>query len=313
MKASGIYEIVNAANGKRYVGSARSFKVRWAKHLGDLKLGRHHSAYLQRSWAKYGHASFSFNVIEKCQPSDLIVREQFWIDKTCPEYNVSPTAGNCLGVKHSAETKLKHRLSMTGRKFPEAAAKRTGQKRTLEQRARLSEIQKIAFAALSTEQKEQRRLKLAAVNPMRGKKQSKELIAKRAQAMIGHVVSEETRKKLSIANAGKKPSASAIAALRARKGKPPSEKMLKAARDNAHKRRGIPRPPHVVEALRKANANWSTERREKIAAYRRGTKLSAETIAKRTATRRANGGYAVSTATRAKTPAFQGVQYELRL
>jgi group I intron endonuclease len=132
VEASGIYQIRNLVNGKRYIGSAKSFKVRWAKHLGDLRLGRHHSAYLQRSWGIHGSGNFAFEIVELCAVPDLIQREQSWLDAHKPEYNVSPTAANCTGVKHSDATKLKHTLAMKGRKFPEAAAKRTGQKRTPE-------------------------------------------------------------------------------------------------------------------------------------------------------------------------------------
>ena len=153
VNSSGIYRIRNLLNGKCYIGSAKSFRVRWIKHRNDLKNGKHHSAYLQRSWRMHGEDSFAFEVIELCEPGVLVVREQAWMDQLKPEYNVSPTAGNCLGVKHSAETRLKHSLATKGRKFPEAAAKRVGQKRSKEQREKMSLAQRLAYARLTDEQK----------------------------------------------------------------------------------------------------------------------------------------------------------------
>ena len=41
--ASGIYKIVNTITGKCYVGSAKDFEKRWARHFNDLKSGTHSS------------------------------------------------------------------------------------------------------------------------------------------------------------------------------------------------------------------------------------------------------------------------------
>jgi len=48
----------------------------------------------------------------------LIKREQHWIDNLCPEYNISPTAGSCLGVKHTEETKKKISKATKGSNNP---------------------------------------------------------------------------------------------------------------------------------------------------------------------------------------------------
>lgn len=290
---SGIYEIVNLVNGKRYVGSAKDFKVRWAKHLGDLRRGRHHSVYLQRSWDQHGEAAFSFKVVELCDVSDLIAREQDWLDNSNPEYNISPTAGNCTGVKHSEASKLKRSIATKGRKAsPESVAKRVGQKRTAEQCARISAALKLAFERLSPEQKISRAAKIAAANRNRclGRKQSADLIAKRSAAMRGHVVSEETRQKLSAANKGKAPSAKTMAAaMAANKGVKRSEEFCKKCRD----RKASEETKKKMSEAQKGR-KVSDETRAKIAAAHKGSKLSPESIAKRTTTRAANGGYVVS-------------------
>jgi group I intron endonuclease len=114
MAESGIYEIVNLVNGKRYVGSALNFRQRWHGHRSRLNQGRHHSKYLQASWTKYGEDAFVFRVIEHCGRDVLLEREQHHIDLGC-EYNVSRTAGSPLGVKHSDETRARMSESRRGK------------------------------------------------------------------------------------------------------------------------------------------------------------------------------------------------------
>jgi group I intron endonuclease len=213
IEGSGIYQIRNLINGKRYIGSAKSFKVRWGKHLSDLKLSKHHSVYLQRSWNTHGAESFEFKILEVCSLDSLVDREQSWLDEAKPEYNICMVAGNCLGVKQSDETKEKRAAKLRGRKYPEAAAKRVGQKRTPEQCARFSEAQRRFIDSLSDEQRLHRKEKIAASNreKITGRKQSQEEKDKRAKSLMGHVVSEETRRKISEANKGRKPSPLALA------------------------------------------------------------------------------------------------------
>lgn len=103
--SSGIYQILNLVNGKRYIGSAVRFRTRWAAHRHQLRNGFHHSRHLQSAWNKYGEDSFEFSVIELCEKSDLIAREQFHLDQGF-QYNQSPTAGSPLGVKWSLAARL---------------------------------------------------------------------------------------------------------------------------------------------------------------------------------------------------------------
>jgi group I intron endonuclease len=106
LEGSGIYEIRNLRNGKRYVGSAVRLMQRWAAHRSLLKKGTHHSDHLQKSWNLYGSESFEFSVLEYCRRDSLIEREQFHIDAGC-DYNKAPIAGSPLGVKWSDEAREK--------------------------------------------------------------------------------------------------------------------------------------------------------------------------------------------------------------
>lgn len=119
MAESGIYEIVNLVNGKRYVGSALNLRQRWQGHRSRLRQQKHHSAHLQAAWNKYGEDSFDFRVLERCGRDELLDREQHHIDIGC-HYNKSPTAGSPLGVKHSDQTR--QRMSESRRGKPKAEA-----------------------------------------------------------------------------------------------------------------------------------------------------------------------------------------------
>jgi len=103
-----IYEIRNTTNNKRYVGSTVSGNRRKSLHFHSLRKGKHHSRYLQNAFNKYGEGVFFFSIIEDDIPQDyLIEREQYWLDKLQPEYNIAKKAYSCLGIKHSDEAKAK--------------------------------------------------------------------------------------------------------------------------------------------------------------------------------------------------------------
>jgi GIY-YIG catalytic domain len=103
---TGIYQIVNTTNGKRYIGSAVDMALRRNGHWKSLRRGTHHAVPLQRAWHKYGEAAF----------------EQRCFDALRPAYNVAPTAGSQLGMKYSAESRA--RIAAANRiRSPESRAK----------------------------------------------------------------------------------------------------------------------------------------------------------------------------------------------
>lgn len=86
----GIYQIVNQVNGKSYIGQSRNIKQRWRQHIYGLNKEnalQKGSYPLRSAFLKYGLIQFKFEIIEECPENDLLVREQYWIDKINPEYN----------------------------------------------------------------------------------------------------------------------------------------------------------------------------------------------------------------------------------
>lgn len=100
----GIYQIVCAINGKRYIGSAVNLQHRWITHRRELRMGIHGNSYLQKSWDKHGEHAFQFHVLEFVEVSDLLRVEQQWLDAAQTTdaaigFNICPTAGSNLGRK----------------------------------------------------------------------------------------------------------------------------------------------------------------------------------------------------------------------
>ncbi len=105
----GVYGIYHERTKRRYVGSSIEVQKRLYLHLVQLRKGTHHCGYLQNVWNKYGEEEFSFVLLAKCRPQNLVRLEQTYIDKSSAYklMNVCLIAGNCLGVKHTDTTKRK--------------------------------------------------------------------------------------------------------------------------------------------------------------------------------------------------------------
>jgi group I intron endonuclease len=73
---------------------------------------------INKALKKHKHSNFSLEIIEYCEPSDKIAREQFYLDLFKPEYNILRVAGSSAGYKHSEETKLVISLKNKGKNHP---------------------------------------------------------------------------------------------------------------------------------------------------------------------------------------------------
>jgi group I intron endonuclease len=215
MHESGIYEIRNLVNGKRYVGSAVRFSNRWRVHAQSLARGDHHSRALQRAWVHYSPAAFQFNKLLICSKENLIMYEQICMDTLKPEYNCAPKAGSQLGFKHHPEARA--RMSAANNRqgnpgyvhTPESKAKISAAKKGVpsvpcsdEKKAKLSAIHK--GRVITQEQ----RAKISAT--LTGHKQSAEQIEKRMQKLRGRKMPEGFAEAASARMLGKKHSAETL-------------------------------------------------------------------------------------------------------
>ena len=78
---SGIYEILNKINNKRYIGQSVHIRSRLLHHISMLNKNEHQNKHLQCSWNKYGEECFKFNVLEYCSIDELDNKEDYYIAK----------------------------------------------------------------------------------------------------------------------------------------------------------------------------------------------------------------------------------------
>ncbi len=188
---SGIYQILNAVNGKRYIGSAVHFGKRWNLHKSALRRGVHHNEHLQRAWLKHGETAFSFVPIMLCGLDDLMQWERKYLDDFRPEYNAAlDPLHPMLGRKHTAETRAKQSLAKIGiPRSEEMRAKLVGNKNGIGNKSNTGR----------------------SLTPEHKAKVSASLIGNSRRTGIQHT--EETRRKISLKGKGRPWSAKRRAAL----------------------------------------------------------------------------------------------------
>jgi group I intron endonuclease len=78
-------------SGKSYVGSAIDLSQRLKNYYNIsylLRETKKNSSVIYKALIKYGYSSFKLDVLEYCDPTVLIVREQHYLDQLKPEYNI---------------------------------------------------------------------------------------------------------------------------------------------------------------------------------------------------------------------------------
>lgn len=107
-RKSGIYKWTNKINGKFYVGSAVNLTERLRGYFTPERLNKillKSKSLISNSLLKYGYDNFSLDILEYCEPSLLLEREQYYLDLLNPKYNICKKAGSTFGKKHSLKTK----------------------------------------------------------------------------------------------------------------------------------------------------------------------------------------------------------------
>jgi group I intron endonuclease len=87
------------------------------------------SSAIYSALLKYGYNNFSLDILEYCEPSVLINREQYYIDLLKPQYNILKIAENRLGSKHSEATIAQMSLNNTGINHPFFGKRHTDESR----------------------------------------------------------------------------------------------------------------------------------------------------------------------------------------
>ncbi len=105
---SGIYLLHNSVNGKQYIGSGYNLSRRLSTYYYSSRLidKRH----ISNSILKYGHDNFSVVILEifnkdSIIKTNLIKKEQYYINLYKPILNINTIVGSSLGFIHTDETK----------------------------------------------------------------------------------------------------------------------------------------------------------------------------------------------------------------
>lgn len=111
---SGIYMLTNKITKKIYIRQSRDLSNRLKFYFNFFYIKSKASLTISRPWIKYGFSNFSFTILEYCEKSDLHTREQFYLEKLNPQYNILKIAGSSLKSKHLENTKARISKSLKG-------------------------------------------------------------------------------------------------------------------------------------------------------------------------------------------------------
>ena len=107
-KKAGIYRWINNINKNTYVGSSINLSVRFYTYY-NLRYLAKSNRLIDRALLKHGFSNFSLEILEYCDVKLLLEREQYYLDKLKPLYNMVEKAGSTIGYKHTEETLQKMR------------------------------------------------------------------------------------------------------------------------------------------------------------------------------------------------------------
>lgn len=113
---SGVYIIQNTVSDKKYIGSARVIKRRFAQHRTALRGKCHQNKHLQAAWDLYGEAAFTFTVVLVCSPENMRGYEQLLLDGLKPEYNQSTSAYAGIPVGGTCSNEHKQKVGLASAK-----------------------------------------------------------------------------------------------------------------------------------------------------------------------------------------------------
>nr|YP_010130247.1 GIY-YIG endonuclease [Clavaria fumosa]QPZ51149.1 GIY-YIG endonuclease [Clavaria fumosa] len=106
---AGIYCWTLLSANKSYIGSSVNLGRRLRDYLNPIYISHYSrkNMVINRALLKHGYSNFKLEILEYCNPKDLVKKEQHYLDILTPEYNVLNTAYSSLGYKHTKESLLK--------------------------------------------------------------------------------------------------------------------------------------------------------------------------------------------------------------
>ena len=111
---SGIYMWTNKITGDIYIGQSVDLADRLKRYFHENYLKKNKSLLISRALMKYSHSSFSLTILEYCDKSELNNREQYYLDRLEPDYNILKIAGSLLGYTFTEEAKAKISKALKG-------------------------------------------------------------------------------------------------------------------------------------------------------------------------------------------------------
>ncbi len=109
---TGVYAIELMGTDHFYIGSSSDIGSRWTAHRYALRSGKHNNPRLRNAWAKYGPSAFRMVVLEECDRSALLEREQAYIDGLQPWFNLAPRAGSPPPASPEFIARLRARMAL---------------------------------------------------------------------------------------------------------------------------------------------------------------------------------------------------------
>jgi len=108
------------------VGSSSNISTRLKQYFNINYLLKNTRMLICKALLKNGYSKFEFKILEYCDITDVIKREQHYIDLLKPEYNILKIAGSTLGFRHSKETLAKMSVAKLGTKHSEETLAKIG-------------------------------------------------------------------------------------------------------------------------------------------------------------------------------------------
>nr|YP_008964996.1 GIY-YIG intron encoded protein [Annulohypoxylon stygium]AHB33555.1 GIY-YIG intron encoded protein [Annulohypoxylon stygium] len=121
-RLSGIYRWVNLKNGSTYIGSGTDLARRFRDYFSEkwlIKESLKNNSIIYRALLKNGYSNFRLEILEYNEKAKILEREQYYLDRLKPTYNICKVAGSSLGRVTNRSTRLKLKYVWMVRLFKE--------------------------------------------------------------------------------------------------------------------------------------------------------------------------------------------------